>query len=262
MADKSNVPPSIWASYIKGESAYESAIRLGKIPATMTESEWVDSLAGQDGVVQSIQAGTLVTVDNTDPANPIVSVTLPSGGTSGGGGLTLTSLVTPSYWYSSPYAALCNILMPLRDVNISGLEFQLSNGVTTGASYKAVAVRFNPSTKYVYEVHETEEYTLSGLDDFNTGKNVSLMFSAPVLMTRADSVAGNQWAIIVIRTDGTTTSANSIGYSISNPSQQWQFFRFISMNSLAINASPIAGANLTLVPVSGHLPFILFASLP
>lgn len=36
---------------------------------------------GDDGVIQSIVAGTNVTVDDTDPANPIVSA---SGGGSGG----------------------------------------------------------------------------------------------------------------------------------------------------------------------------------
>lgn len=45
--------------------------------------------AGADGVVQSIVAGTNITVDSTDPANPIVSA---SGG--GGTGATVTKSIT------------------------------------------------------------------------------------------------------------------------------------------------------------------------
>lgn len=260
MTDKSGLPASIWAQYITGESAYEIAIRLGKIPSTMTESEWIDSLYGQDGIIQELIPGTLVTINNSDPAKPVISVTLPA--TGGGGGLVLSTYVLPNSWFSSPYAALGNSFTVLRDVKVSGVEFQLSNGVSSGASYKAIAVRYNPSTKFIYEIHETEIYTLSGLDDFNTGKNISLMFADPVLMTRADSVAGNYWGIYIIRLDGTPTSACSVGYSSLSPSQQWQFFRFIETNAMAINASPVLGGTLTFAALSGHVPFIIFASLP
>lgn len=56
-----------------GASAYDAAVANG---FEGTEQEWLASLVGtpgDPGVVQSIVEGTGITVDNTDPANPIVS---------------------------------------------------------------------------------------------------------------------------------------------------------------------------------------------
>jgi hypothetical protein len=56
-----------------GESAYQIAVDNGFVG---TETEWLASLVGPQGdpgVVQSVVAGTGITVDSTDPANPVVS---------------------------------------------------------------------------------------------------------------------------------------------------------------------------------------------
>lgn len=82
-----------------GESAYQVAVRNG---FTGTEQQWLMSLRGRverittfggggGGRVQSIVPGIGIAVDNTDPANPVVSAT---GG--GGGGGSSTDVTLPA----------------------------------------------------------------------------------------------------------------------------------------------------------------------
>lgn len=68
----------VWAPQApQGLSAYDVAVANGFVG---DEAAWLASLvstvpgpAGEDGVVQSIVAGTNITVDVTDPANPVIS---------------------------------------------------------------------------------------------------------------------------------------------------------------------------------------------
>lgn len=53
-----------------GKSAYEIAVENGFVG---DETAWLASLVGDPGVVQSIVQGSGVSVDATDPANPIIS---------------------------------------------------------------------------------------------------------------------------------------------------------------------------------------------
>lgn len=57
-----------------GKSAYEIAVENG---FEGTEEEWLTSLIGPPGVIQTVVPGDGVAVDSTDPANPIISVTSP-----------------------------------------------------------------------------------------------------------------------------------------------------------------------------------------
>ncbi len=75
---------TVGATGANGLSAYEVAVANGFVG---TEAAWLASLVGPAGVVQSIVAGTNITVDNTDPANPIVNST-GGGGTAVWGGIT------------------------------------------------------------------------------------------------------------------------------------------------------------------------------
>lgn len=60
-----------------GLSAYEIAVQDG---FEGTETEWLASLvgpqgeSGADGVVQTIVAGDGVSVDDSDPANPVIGL--------------------------------------------------------------------------------------------------------------------------------------------------------------------------------------------
>lgn len=103
---------------------------------------WVDdpSITGGGGGVQSIVAGTNVTVDDTDPANPIVS--------SSGGGSSLVDVITPT--------------------NSSGtvtLDFasmsKYAGAITLGANVTTLAFSNLPGAgKYAeYELHITQDGT-------------------------------------------------------------------------------------------------------
>lgn len=90
---------------IPGKSAYEIAVDEGFLGS---EAQWLATLVGpqgatgptgatgatgapgNDGVVQSIVAGTGILVDNTDPANPVVST---AGGGGGGGGVGIAGFL-------------------------------------------------------------------------------------------------------------------------------------------------------------------------
>jgi hypothetical protein len=60
---------------INGLSAYQIAVNNGFVG---TQTEWLASLQGDDGadgIIQSIVAGTGISVNNADPSNPIISAT-------------------------------------------------------------------------------------------------------------------------------------------------------------------------------------------
>lgn len=60
----------VGATGATGASAYQVAVANGYVG---TEADWLASLVGPAGSVDSIVAGTNVTVDNTDPTHPIIS---------------------------------------------------------------------------------------------------------------------------------------------------------------------------------------------
>lgn len=125
---------------IDGKSAYQQAVDNG---FAGTEAEWLASLVGPKGdpgpagVIQSIVPGTNVTVDNTDPANPVVSAT-------GGGAVSLdslsdvdTSTTPPTDGQTMVYEAASGLWKPggselLVDESVIG------NSYTVGSSGKTI----------------------------------------------------------------------------------------------------------------------------
>lgn len=255
---KTGLPASIYKELVEGLSAYQSALNNGFVG---TEVEWLASLEGAPGApgtpgagqVISVVPGAGISVDNSDPANPIVAAT---GGS--GGGMTLFSLSAAGSWHSGAYSLVGNQVFAMEDIKILGAACQLSNGSGSTATYKFVIIRHVYATGIITDVWESEPYTLSGRDDFNTGKNINFKFTTPVQLVR-DADTTHCYTMAIVRTDGAATDSTSVGYSTSTPSWQWQFFRFMQSVSWASKV-PVVGANFGGSPASGHVTFTLFAS--
>lgn len=221
MAGKTYVPASIYAQYISGESAYQTAIRVGKITSDVTEAEWIDSLYGTngtngaDGIIQEIVAGTNVTVDNTDPARPVVS----AAGGGGGGGVTLSSNQVPTNFYTGAAATLANLYVPRVDMNLVGLSCMLS-GTAVGQQYKATALKVRNSDNRIFGRYDSAVLTLDADDSSVSLKNLLFTFTTPAPMLRSES-ATYSWFVGVTRVDGTATSPSNVGYLTTAPTKPW-----------------------------------------
>jgi hypothetical protein len=105
-ANVANWMEGVIASY----SGTSLSLTVDLVGGSGTHADWTFNIAGEpgedgapgangsdgaDGVVQSIVAGTGVTVDDTDPANPIISAT-------GGGGGDITNMADRSSVYYAP----------------------------------------------------------------------------------------------------------------------------------------------------------------
>lgn len=224
---------------------------------------WVNLVAltelGASGV-QTVVAGTGIAVDNTDPANPVVSAT-GGGGGGGGGGMTLLGGTASALTFlSSSYALQVNDLIALGDVDIYGLMGQLGSGAVNGHTYQAVVLKVVDSTKTVLEVHLSDTYTISSHDQFSSGKAVHFKFATPVEIRREVDTA-NHWYIGIMRTDGSPTDASNVGATSSPPSVAWQFFRYVQRLEIA-DITPTVSEVLTPSAGTGHIIIYMFAGYP
>lgn len=93
-----------------------------------------DGADGADGVMASVVAGTGIAVDNTDPANPVVSAT----GGGGSGGLIAETVYTSSATYSTSSGTIADIdaanLSVTFDAPTSGNVLVIVSFYTEGAS--------------------------------------------------------------------------------------------------------------------------------
>lgn len=181
--------------------------------------------AGADGVVQSIVAGTNVSVDSTDPANPIVSAS--GGGGGGGAGLTLIpSTLDISTYYTAAYNMLCSQVKAKTAFDIYGATVNVHGGnAGSGSKFKFVIYKVLDATLEILEAYETPEVTVNWLASVNFQRSVQFKFNFPVSITPDD--ATTSYLIGVVRTDGTTATPAQVHYRTSSMAGGWQMFESI-----------------------------------
>lgn len=178
---------------LPGKSAYEIAVDEGFLGS---EAQWLATLvgaqgiqgvqgatgpAGTPGVVQSIVAGTNVTVNSTDPANPIVSA---SGGGSGG--------VAANWPSGARY--FWDVTAPFLDVTFSTVDTAKmwimtvdSQATFTGIEYSLAIA--DATAEVWFEIHAILGSGLPGnviaslqLDTATAATGKILSFPAPVVL--------------------------------------------------------------------------------
>lgn len=190
---------------------------LSPLPAAGGAAAIVVGPAGKDGVVQAIKAGANVTVDSTDPANPIISAT---GG--GGGGTALTSYadqvealpdypatfppdltgVAPgdigaqpagSYLSSTGTAAAANKLATPRAIN--GVSFDGTAAITVSDATKVPTTRTVAGQSLSADVSAATMKTALGVDQVNNTSDANKPVSA-AQQTAINAVADSSMPIL------------------------------------------------------------------
>lgn len=213
--------------------------------------------AGAAGVVQSIVAGTNVSVDSTDPANPIISAS--GGGGGGGGGLTLVpSTLDISTYYSNAFNMLLNQVKAKQAIDIVGAAVGVHGiNAPSGSKFKFVIYKIIDATGEVLEVHETPEVTVAWLTSASFQRSLQFKFNFPVSLTPSDALTSYLFG--VVRTDGTTTTPVQVHYRTTVMALGWQMFE--SIGGLVANSMGYAvGENVPISPGSFSCLAILYAN--
>lgn len=134
--------------------------------------------SGGGGQVNSVVAGTGITVDSTDPANPIVTstsqapITLTTTGTSGNATFTSNTLNVPNYTFTLPTASTS----VLGGVKIDGTSITISGGVisaTTGGSGTVTSVTSADANATVANTTTTPVITIVSAPKWATARNLA-----------------------------------------------------------------------------------------
>ena len=138
-----------------------------------------DGMDGADGVVQSIVAGTNVTVDNTDPANPVVSA---SGGGGGATNLDATlsssnTIITSDTGTDATIPAVdatnAGVMTPTQKTKLDGI----ATGATANSSDATLLARAN----------HTGTQTASTISDFSTAADARITAATGVSVEAHDA---------------------------------------------------------------------------
>lgn len=138
---------------------------------------------GGSGIVQSVVAGANVTVDSTDPAHPIVAA---SGG--GSGGLTLISRQV----LAAPAASVTFSSIPN---SYSNLQIRAVGGVSDASQSSAIFARFNGDSGFNYNYEYSQAIAQSA---GTTGKDGAWQQTSLVAgwLNGAGGVAGTASAFV------------------------------------------------------------------
>jgi len=270
---------------LPGKSAYEIAVDEGFLGS---EAQWLATLIGPqgeqgeqgetgeqgiqgdpgtngtngtdgaDGLVLSVVAGTGIAVDDTDPANPIVSAT----GGGGGGGFSLLPSPTqlaPNDYADAAFAFRGNEVFARADLDVLGLVVPFAALAGDSEQYKAVAFRVTRSSDLVHEVYESQ--VLAPPVGTNDGEALFFEFDSPVPCRRQTGTT-QAWLFGVLRIDGAGTDPCRIGRNSNFVATLWNSFTVNGSATKADNTVPVVDGNYVTNAGSGHFPFFLIATFP
>ena len=200
------------------------------VEVSSTGVNFTGTVTGIDTGVQSVVAGTNVTVDNTDPANPIVSAT---GG--GGGGLYNTTYMprfSATGYNNYGYETNFMVSQPLNgDIFWSNLIDGGDNTAVFGHFYARPGTSVTEIAFAVSNMTTNQDYTVVFYDSYDNGMPKDLLQSnvIPVtlgtdrwivhtLATPLQIVAGVEYWFGIKTNYGTGNIRNTVGrQAVSNP---------------------------------------------
>lgn len=168
------------------------------VEVSTTGVNFTGTVSGIDTGVQSVVAGTNVTVDNTDPANPIISA-------AGGGGGAATNSFMDAYkpanmngWDSTAYFFTSR---PMHGgLAWNNLNDQGPGSIQMGWLFVEPGKTISEICLPLRRITDNITYEFGIYDMYDSGSPRDLIVSETISVAVADNVGGNQYKVVTLST--------------------------------------------------------------